>query len=266
MKKSHLHLHPGSQIGTQVPWTFIKEAGGVAGVETVALGPGIKAHRRRDGQRWRRPVNGRRGFITSQFVSLKNGHIFVMCESRGEKAMFRYFEIYPPIRAFREQYDIVEIVDDEGLLWAVPDATAQSNDGTVWLEGKYDGSLSDKARARLRRIKAAFANAGLCYAPIDHRWCRHPIVSENVGMVFANRKTFVSPEDSDRIIRLLKRGPSTVQDCVAQLPYHECPEELVCALMARGLIEIDLTTIFSPTTIVSTPNPPFWLEPGDHDE
>ena len=261
---SFTRLHPGSEITTQVPWLLIEQAGGVKSVETISIGPNLKIHRRLDGERWRKPVNGRRGFKTATFASAKNGGRMVMCESGGETPMFRLFEIYPPIKTFREQRDIIELADDAGTLWAISDATAEvshrGDHDVVWFEGKYDKSLGNAARHRLRRIELAFERAGRRYVAIDEGWCRHPIVAEIVGFAFAAKLKFVSSAEKDRVIRLLNRGFSTVRDCAALLSGHECPEELICALMAQRHLEIDLQTRFSPDSVVTKPKRPFWMD------
>jgi hypothetical protein len=64
---------PGpAAIGSRIPRTLLAKAGGADNFVTFAPHPGLKIHRRRDDMRVRQPVNGRRGFKTIKFTSMKN--------------------------------------------------------------------------------------------------------------------------------------------------------------------------------------------------
>lgn len=261
-----------AEIGRQVSRKVVQDAGGVGNLRTFHLGPGLKVHRRCDDDRIRRPVNGRRGFKTFKFWSSKCGRD-VHSESEGEYSHHSLIEIHPAIRTYRDQCDIVEIEDELGRSWSVPDTFVHLRDDTpVWLEGKYSRILkrdpdglaqiavgpSDKVKAKLKRIGRAFRRAGFGYVVVDQSWTNHPIVAANVRLCLASRSN--DPDDRERaaLSEIVSSGFTTVERCARAFAGRDCPEEWVCASMARGLIEIQLDAWFSRRSVVWPPSEPFW--------
>jgi hypothetical protein len=262
-----------SDIGGVIPSHVIEAAGGADGLATFRLGPGLKVHRRRDDIRVRRPVNGRRGFVTLRYASTKNHGKDVHSESTGEFPMFAMLEIHPSIVAYRDQPDLVEFEDEDGRHWATPDAFAVLLDGTpVWIEGKYATAAVRDPRGfpqlvvgihrdlkrKLGRIQRAFAAAGFAYVVVNQSWCRQPTIARNVNLAFWSRHNSPDLAERDRLAELLAGGPTTVAECRRAFPDRVCPEEWVCAAMARGLIEIDVRKPFGGDSVVTVPGEPFW--------
>jgi hypothetical protein len=271
-------LEAPADIGSIVPRSMIDRAGGLEAFATIALSDELKIHRRRDGGRVRRPVNGKRGHKTSKFHTLKNSNAVVMNESFiGERWMNAYFEVAPCVRRHRDQRFIVEIHDDAGACWAVPDSFLEGNDGSfAFVEGKTgltlvthaDGrkelvrGLPDETRQKLLRIQAAFARAGYTYVVFDQAWSSHPIRTTNISMLLgAFRCLPFNTAERTAMGQLLDRNELTVGDCARQFAGRDCPEAWVCAAMAHGVIEIDLDRPIDRLSRVSRPGPPFWNAP-----
>lgn len=129
--------HRPADIGHQIPKKLIANAGGTKNFRTFELSPNLKVHRRCDDQRVRSPVNGRRGFETQKFWSTK-AERFVHSEGKGELPLYHLIEVHSPLLTYRDQYDIVEIEDDEGRCWAIPDiyGLLRFSNEPVWIEGK----------------------------------------------------------------------------------------------------------------------------------
>jgi hypothetical protein len=266
--------HRPADIGHQIPKPLIAEAGGAKNFITFDLGPGLKVHRRCDDQRVRSPVNGRRGFETQKFWSIK-AERFVHSEGRGELPLYHLAEVHSPILTYRDQHDIIEIEDDDGRCWAIPDifALVRYSCEPVWIEGKgnrilvrgqnclpgFIPGLRQSVRTKLRRIQRAFRVAGLTYVVANQDWCASQPVSEVASLAFWNRKKTPSESECSALLELLSRGDSTVAECAIVFSDRDCPSEWVCAAMARGLIEIDLRKPFSLSSAVSLPPNPFWM-------
>jgi hypothetical protein len=256
-----------------IPKAMIERVGGLDAIETIDLSKNARIHRQKSGARWRNPVNGRRNVMTTRFSSAKNAGRRIQCDSGGEKGLYQFCEIYPPIEGYSEQVHIVEIDDDEGTLWAIPDAFAELTDGPVgWIEGKYaatlttnDGincivpSIGEKVGDRLARIKRGLSDAGYSYYVVNEFWTRHPILASNVDMIFAHRVRVPTEKEKKELSRRVSRGETTVHDCLRAFPEREYPEEYLCAAMARGLIEIDIRIPFGPQSPVFLPRPFFWF-------
>jgi hypothetical protein len=260
-------------LSPSIPGKMIERAGGLGAIETIELSENARVHRQLSGARWRNPVNGRRNVMTSRFASAKNHGRRIQCDSGGEKALFRFVEIYPPIRSYLEQVHIIEIDDEQGTVWAIPEAFIEVTDETFgWIEGKYaaalatqegtnyiEPSLSDKVANRLARIERALSDAGYPYYVVNEFWARHPILAANVDMIFANRVREPTQREIDELSRLLRRGDTIVDDCLRAFPGREYPEEYLCAAMARGFAEIDISIPFGPRSAVFLPRPLFWF-------
>lgn len=266
--------HRPADIGHQIPELLIADSGGAKNFRTFDLGPGLKVHRRCDDQRVRSPVNGQRGFETQKFWSIKAKR-FIHSEGKGELPLYHLIEVHSPILTYRDQYDIVEIEDDEGKCWAIPDifALVRYRCEPVWIEGKgnrilvrgpnslpgFTRGLRESVRTKLRRIQRAFRIAGLTYVVANQDWCASLPVSEVASLAFWHRKNTPSESECSALIELLSRGESTVAECAHVFSDRDCPSEWVCAAMARGLIEIDIRKPFSLNSTVSLPPAPFWL-------
>jgi hypothetical protein len=254
---------------------MISAVGGPSNVQTVALSDNVLVHRRRNGKRWRNPVNGRRGFMTSTFLSRKNAGRRIQCESGGEQALFSFLEVYSPVTAYAEQSDLVEIADAGGIAWSVTDCCAELNCGGIaWLEGKYAAHLVYPDRGppklelglepdtaeRLARFERVFEEAGYSYVPINELWCRHPFVSENVGAAFAARDVKLPSDDRAAILDLLRSGKTiTLGDCAELFAEEDCPTEKIFAAVAQGLVEIEFDSPFSLDNILMLPRQAYWL-------
>jgi hypothetical protein len=256
---------------------LLAKAGGADNFVTFAPHPGLKIHRRRDDMRVRQPVNGRRGFKTIKFTSMKNNGKDVHCESQGEYPLRCCLEVHPSIVSYRDQHDLVEIEDEQGAAWACPDAFAVLHgQAPVWIEGKYgtravrDGNqytqivagLDPKVKAKLGRIQRAFAKAGLKYVVVDQSFCRHPTVLDNVNRAFWHRAKQPSAEEAERLTQILSDGPVRFRECRGVFAHRACPEEWLFASVARGLAEYDIQIPFTPSCLLSLPTGrPFWLRP-----
>jgi hypothetical protein len=254
---------------------MISAVGGPSDVQTVTLSDNVLVHRRRDGKRWRNPVNGRRGFMTSTFLSRKNPGRRIQSESGGEQAMFTLAEVYAPITTYAEQSDLIEIADDDGTAWSVSDCCAElSCGGIAWLEGKYAAELvySDRGppklelgldpetARRLARFERAFAIAGYSYVAINELWCRHPFVAENVGFAFAARDLKLTADDRESILRrVCNSNTITIGDCAELFAEEDCPTQKVFAAVAQGLVEIEFDSPFNLDNPLMLPRPAYWL-------
>jgi hypothetical protein len=262
-----------SDIGPGIPRHVVEEAGGADKLATFRLGPDLKVHRRRDDIRVRRPVNGRRGFVTIRYTSTKNSGKDVHSESTGELPLHCMLEVDPAIKAYRDQHDLVEFEDEDGRHWACPDAFAVLSDGTpLWIEGKYGATAVRDAqnfprlvagihpdlKRKLGRIQRAFASAGFTYVVVNQSWCRQPTIVRNVNLAFWARHNLPDHAERHRLAELLADGPTTVSECRRAFPDRVCPEEWVCAAMAHGLIEIDIRAPFGRDSAVTLPSEPFW--------
>ena len=262
-----------ANLSPLIPGAMIERAGGLDAIETIHLSKNARIHRQSSGARWRNPVNGRRNVMTSRFASAKNNGRRIQCDSSGEKALYRFVEIYPPIRRYSEQIHIIEIDDEQGTLWAIPEAFVELTDGTfAWIEGKYaaalatrgginciDPILSGKVGDRLARIERTLSASGYRYFVVNEFWARHPILAANVDMIFAHQVRTPTQREADDLSRLVRRGETTVNDCLRAFPGRDYPEEYLCAAMARGLIEIDIRIPFGPRSPVFHPRPLFWF-------
>ncbi|MBR0689862.1 hypothetical protein JQ594_28390 [Bradyrhizobium manausense] len=254
---------------------MITAVGGEDNVQTIALSEQVLIHRRRDGARWRNPVNGRRGFKTSTFLSSKMPGRRIQLESGGEEALFMWAEVYASIIAYTEQSDLIEIVDDEGAAWSVTDCFAELNCGTTaWLEGKYAARLVYESEGpprvvlgldpdtthRAARFAQAFAKAGYSYVLINELWCRHPNTIKNVEFAFAAKVIRLTREEEEAIIRLVRDNDgATIGHCAALFATEDCPTEKVFAAVAQGLLEIDFDEPFSLANSVMLPRQAYWL-------
>jgi hypothetical protein len=193
----------------------------------------------------------------------------------GERWRNAYFEIDPSIRSHWDQRFIVEINDQGGACWAVPDSFLEGADGSFAIcEGKTgmvfeffpDGTkklkrgLPDETQARLLRIQDAFERAGYAYCVFDQTWSAHPIRVKNIRMVLsAFRKLPFGAAERAAMERLLVRDGLTVGECAREFAGRsDCPEEWVCAAMGHGVMEIDFERPISRASRVSPPPPPFW--------
>lgn len=255
---------------------MISSVGGAENVQTIPLSGNVLIHRRLDGKRWRNPVNGKRGFKTSSFLSSKVRGRRIQIESGGEQGMFMLAEVYAPILAYREQNDLVEIRDDEGVAWSVTDCFAELNcGGTAWLEGKYAAELvyptegppelqfglDTETVRRAARLERAFAEAGYSYVLINELWCRHPFTVQNVMFAFAAKDIKLTEEERDAIVRLVRgHDEITIGDCADQLfAALDCPTEKIFAAVAQGLVEIEFDEPFSLANLLMMPRRAFWL-------
>lgn len=272
-----------ADIGPIVPRSFIAKAGGTDNIRTIKLSDELRLHQRRDFGRWRDPVNGKRPFKTVLFPKMKrktSRSDFTHCESaRGERAMYAYFDIDPPITDYWEQRFLVELRDNAGAAWAVPDAFAAGNDKSfAFIEGKVaaqlvvgtDGrtdivrGLSSETEAKLARLQGAFSKAGYHYVVFDERWAYHPIRAENINLILeAARDLDYVPLISEVLEPLLDKPDLTVGECAKAFPGRDCPEELVALAMAHGVLEIDIEVPFARNSAVKRPGKPFWSQ-GSH--
>lgn len=266
-----------ADVGPVVPWHLIHKAGGLSNVRTTILSPKLRVHQRLDFGRWRDPVNGARPQRTVLYPRMKGQRDFVQAESRrGERAMFAYFDVEPTIQNYWEQRFIVEITDERGDAWAIPDCFAAGIDKSyAWIEGKVAAqllvdaqgrtdirpALPEKVEAKLTRIQTAFEEAGHNYVVFDERWTYHPIVSANVDMIaHAARDLVLDPFVPFALEQLLDTPNLTVRDCAIPFADRACPEEWVVLAMAKGIVNIDLTTPITRDSSVSRPGKPFWAK------
>jgi hypothetical protein len=254
---------------------MIGAVGGEDKVQTIALSEHVLIHRRRDGARWRNPVNGRRGFKTSTFLSSKMPGRRIQLESGGEQALFMLAEVYAPILAYTEQSDLIEIVDEEGAAWSITDCFAELNCGTIaWLEGKYAArlvydnegppkvelGLDPDTTHRAARFEQAFAKAGYSYVLINELWCRHPYTIKNVEFAFAAKAVRLAREEKEAITRLVRDNDgTTIGHCAELFAAEDCPTEKVFAAVAQGLLEIEFDEPFSLANSVMLPRQAYWL-------
>lgn len=269
--------HP-PDIGSQIPKPLLEKAGGRKNFRTFYLGSGLRVHRRIDDLRVREVVNGRRGFETQKFESKKCGRRDVHVEGKGELPLFQLAEVYPPILAYRDQHDIVEIHDEHGRCWAIPDVyvVVRPDGRPTWLEGKgfrilkrdengfprVEAGLRPKVRKKLLRIQRAFGRVGLTYLVVNQDWCASPAVSEVVSLAFWHRDKKPNEGERAALLKLLGEGASTIGECAAIFADRACPTEWVCGAMADGLVEIELNVHkpFSLASTVSLPSAPFWMK------
>ncbi|MBR0728595.1 hypothetical protein JQ582_04715 [Bradyrhizobium japonicum] len=263
-----------ADVGPVVPKHYVIEAGGIANVRTTVLSPKLRIHQRKDFGRWRDPVNGARPQQTVLYPRLKGPREFAQAESRGERPMYAYFDIEPSIKNYWEQRFIVEIHDEEGDAWAIPDCFAIGFDeSSAWIEGKVDGrlvvasdgrtsierGLTEKLTAKLSRIQSAFEEAGYTYVVFNESWAKHPIIAANVDMiVHAARDLVLDPFVPFALGQLLDRPDLTLGDCAMPFADRACPEEWVILAMAKGIVSIDLTAPIGRGSKVSRPERPFW--------
>jgi hypothetical protein len=269
-----------SDIGSVVPRAMIDAAGGPEEFITIPLSDELKVHRRRDFQRVRKPVDGKRGHKTGKFHTRKDpSRPAVMNESFvGERWRNLFFEVTSSIRRHWDQRFIVEIHDQDGACWAVPDSYLEGADDTFAIcEGKTalvweflpNGTkrlrrgLPDGTQNRLLRIHDAFSRAGHVYTVFDQTWSAHPIRVANIRMVLsATKKLSFGAAERLAMERLLARGGLTVGECAREFSGRgDCAEEWVCAAMGNGVLEIDFERPIDRASRVSPPSPPFWSEP-----
>jgi hypothetical protein len=268
-------LNPPSEPLNPAVIAMISAVGGAPNVQSIALSDNVLIHRRRDGKRWRNPVNGRRGFMTSTFLSTKMRGRRIQSESGGEQALFSFAEVYAPITAYAEQSDLIEIADDDGTTWSVSDCCAELNCGGIaWLEGKYAAELVYPDRGppkvemgldydtaqRLARFERAFAKVGYSYVLVNELWCRHPFVAQNVGFAFATLRLKLTEDERNAIVQLVcNNDATTIGDCAKLFADENCPTEKVFAAVAQGLLEIEFDAPFSLDNFLVLPRQAYWL-------
>ena len=267
-------------IGSIVPRAMVDAAGGAKSFLTIPLSSELKLHRRRDFERVRKPVDGKRGFKTGKFHTYKlPGRPVIMSESFvGERWRNAFFEVDPSIRAHWDQRFIVEINDADGAYWGVPDSFCEGADGSFAIvEGKtalvwdylpngtkrLKRGLPDKTQTTLLRIQDAFSRAGYIYEVFDQAWSSHPIRVANIRMVRSATKRLPFGAGERIVIeRLLSRGDLTVGECAREFAGRgDCPEEWICAAMGKGVLDIDFERPIDRSSRVSLPKPPFWSKP-----
>jgi hypothetical protein len=266
-----------ADVGPIVPKHFIHKAGGLGNLRTTVLSPNLRVHQRKDFGRWRDPVNGARPQQTVLYPSMKRPKDFVHAESRrGERSMYAYFDIDPTIRNYWEQRFIVEIHDEEGDAWCIPDCYAAGIDKSyAWVDGKVGAQLSvasegrldieaglpEKTQVKLARIQSAFEEAGYNYVVFNECWSYHPIVSANVDLIVHTARDLVlDPFVPHALRRLLDQPNLTIRDCAKPFADRACPEEWVVLGMAKGIVDIDLTTPIGRSSRVRRPGQPFWAK------
>ncbi|MDA9396253.1 hypothetical protein WN73_37685 [Bradyrhizobium sp. CCBAU 45394] len=264
-------------IGRIVPRAMIDAAGGMKNFLTIPLSSEVKLHRRRDFERVRKPVDGKRGHKTGKFHTRKDpARRVIMNESFvGERWRNAWFEVDPSIRRHLDQRFIVEVNDAEGGCWAVPDSFLEGIDGTFAIcEGKtalvwehlpngtkrLKRGLPDKTQNALIRIQDALGRAGVVYEVFDQAWSAHPIHVANIRAVLsATKKLPFGSSERLAMERLLACGDLTVGECAREFAGRsDCPEEWVCAAMGNGVLEIDFERPIDRDSRVSPPKPPFW--------
>jgi hypothetical protein len=266
-----------ADVGPIVPKHYVTKAGGLRKIRTTVLSTTLRIHQREDFGLWRKPVNGARPQRTVLYPRMKGRREFVQCESRrGERSMFAYFDIAPAIRDYWEQRFIIEIRDEEGDAWAIPDCFAVGTDeSSAFIEGKVGAQLTvdphgrtdiepglpEKTRATLIRIQRAFEEADYTYVVFDERWSYHPIISANIDLIAqAARDLVLDPFVPFALKQLLDKPNLTVRDCAKPFADRSCPEEWVMLGMAKGIIDIDLREPLGRNSLVSRPGNPFWVK------
>jgi hypothetical protein len=264
-------------IGSIVPCAMIDAGGGLSNFLTIPLSRELKLHRRRDFERVRKPVDGKRGHKTGKFHTRKDAaRPAIMNESFvGERWRNAWFEVDPSIRRHWDQRFIVEINDADGACWAVPDSFLEGADGSFAIcEGKtalawehfpngtkrLTRGLPDGTQTALLRIQDAFSRAGYAYVVFDQAWSAHPIRVANIRMVLSATRRLPFG-DAERVTtkRLLARADLTVGECAREFAGRgDCAEEWVCAAMGNGVVEIDFDSPIDRASRVSPPSPPFW--------
>lgn len=266
-------------IGSVVPRSMIEAAGGLEAFLTIPLSNELKLHRRRDFDRVRKPVDGKRGHKTGKFHTRKDPRRpVIMNESFvGERWRNLYYEIHPSIIRHLDQRFIVEINDRNGACWAVPDSYLEGSDGTFAIcEGKTalvfeflpEGGkklvrgLTDRVQNQQQRIQDAFRQAGYIYEVFDQAWSAHPIRTANIRKILsATKKLPFGAAERRAMERLLSGDDLTVGNCAREFAGRgDCPEEWICAAMGNGVLEIDFERPIDRTSRVSLPSPPFWSE------
>jgi hypothetical protein len=264
-------------IGSLIPKRLIEEAGGLKNFRTCKCGDGLKVHRRIDDERVRRPVNGRRGFVTFRFTSTKNDARDIHCESKGEFPLDCVLEMHASIELYRDQLDLVEIHDELGRTWACPDAFAilRREQQAIWIEGKYatqlvrgpnnrkkvEHGINPKLKSKLARLQRAFSRAGLSYVVLNQSFCRSKTVADNVNRAFWQRGKVPTSDEIAHLTELLASGPLPVRDCLAAFSGRAFPADWLFAAIARGFAEYDLRKSYSLDSKVELPTGrPFWIE------
>lgn len=223
------------------------------GVIRLDVTQSLTIYRLSNGARWRRSVDGRHLGRTAILQSAKN-RSSIQCESGGEYSCFRLLEIWPFIRSFREQNDLVHVLDEFGELYAIPDATCEDRAGNpVWIEFKYTEDLDADERGRLKRIARAFARSGLRYEVLNSRFTQHPIIRANVTRIYRNRYEPVEAAWVSLVAEKLERSVLPLGALATLFPEHEFPEATICGMMAQGWLELDLETVFHPATTLVYP-------------
>jgi hypothetical protein len=115
---------------------------------------------------------------------------------------------------------------------------------------------------KLGRTQQAFAKAKLSYVVVNQSFCRHPTVLDNINRAFWHRAKLPSPEEVERLTRILSEGPARFCDCRSAFAHRPYPEEWLFASVARGFVEYDIRIPFSLECLLSLPTGrPFWLGP-----
>jgi hypothetical protein len=196
----------------------------------------------------------------SEFIGRKTEGHHVPYRSDDELLTCQFAEIMAPIKTFRAQDSLIEILAPDRSLYVAPYLEASTIGGAqAWISAGCDVPMLHHTPADLAVIDNAFREAGQVYLDLgNHRHLAR--IRPNVRIIYGCRGIEVEPAQRDAIIPHVRDGYATVGTCAMRLRGCATPRSLVYALMAQGHIALDIRRTLTANTPVSIPSDQVLME------
>jgi hypothetical protein len=223
---------------------------GSHGFETLANPPAIKSIIFPDpGQiRSRKVVSRSNVRSAGKYPSWKMGRM-LHWESSNELNAFRLLDCNPDVTSFTEQPCKVVYVMDGVERVHYPDVLLETTGGKEFWEVKLRSkALDPEVLARAAFLSSALPRWGYVYRTVfGEDLARQPRLN-NANLILGFGKRAVTDREWEHLRRVIAQKGSLVWSEACSGNYGAKGRQVLCSLVLRGILSIDMDTPLSPTT------------------
>jgi len=191
-------------------------------------------------QRSRKVVRRTTHRVVGRFPSLKSSRV-VHWESQLERDMIRLLEFDPAVLSYREQPEPFTYFESGKRHKYTPDFIVHMTTGVTVFEVKpYEQSITSPLKERLVAFREYYAAQGIDFLVMTEREIRKEPRLSNITKLLRYQREIVNPASKQVVINLTNSGVQTLAGLLEHLKEHGVPFSQVYALIAQGILGIDL--------------------------
>lgn len=209
-------------------------------------------------------ITGTRRYATHEMQSIKSGHL-QSAENDGQFALAKTCEVRTDVVDFLLHPHRVDLESSSGTLSYIPTMARQFEDGAVEIVEMIGRCRRQHyPEAARREALVEYARRGWRFTEIDHDKACQEFKDAYMNDVYFGRRTAFTSRDHLRLTgRLLAAGGSaTLEDAASAIGCRVRGELVLCAMMVRRMVEIDLARRLSSSSTVSLHDPTMPRAPG----